>query len=285
MSNIWATRNKVFNKPNRNVFGHSFQNNLTMKQGYLTPVFCKEVLPGDSVRIGKDTMAAFNMLPMTFPVQTRMKLNTHFFYVRNRTLWKDFPDFFTNSKKDLISPYIDFAKLHNRNMLRQGSLLDYLNVPVTVPAGSFSTQVPAVINSSSNTSLPNHAPIFNNVGLGKSATCVYGSEAGLALELGAFTYSINGVSNTLKQFTRYVPLTDDIDSVSAAVRDNKYSPLPIIPRYAVLTTPSTSVNAAYVNKPNDFVDFARLNVAYNVPLSDLKTDSSLYFELRFPLLS
>ena len=122
------------------------------------------------------------------------------------------------------------------------------------------------------------------MGLGKSATCVYGSEAGLALELGAFTYSINGVSNTLKQFTRYVPLTDDIDSVSAAVRDNKYSPLPIIPRYAVLTTPSTSVNAAYVNKPDAFVDFARLNVAYYVSLSDLKADSSSYFELRFPEL-
>lgn len=284
MSNIWATRNKVFNKPNRNVFDHSFQNNLTMKQGYLTPVFCKEVLPGDSIRIGKDTMAAFNMLPMTFPVQTRMKLNTHFFYVRNRTLWKDFPDFFTNSKKDLISPYIDFAKLHNRNMLRQGSLLDYLNVPVTVPAGSFSTQIPAVLNSSSNPSLPTHAPIFNFVGQGKSATCVYGSEAGLALELQSFSYSINGNSNILKQFTRYVPLTDDIDSVSAAIRDNKYSSIPIIPRYAIINPTAESVKAAYVNKPEDFVNFARLNVGYNVPLSDLKVDSSLVFELRFPNL-
>ena len=37
-------------------------------------------------------------------------------------------------------------------------------------------------------------------------------------------------------------------------------------------------------QPDDFVDFARLNVAYNVPLSDLKVDSSLYFELRFPEL-
>ena len=141
MSNIWATRNKVFNKPNRNVFPHSFQNNLTMKQGYLTPVFCKEVLPGDSVRIGKDTMAAFNMLPMTFPVQTRMKLNTHFFYVRNRTLWKDFPDFFTNSKKDLISPYIDFRNQIYKDMLRKGSLLDYLNVPTTVAGNSFSSNI------------------------------------------------------------------------------------------------------------------------------------------------
>ena len=95
----------------------------------------------DSVRIGKDTMAAFNMLPMTFPVQTRMKLNTHFFYVRNRTLWKDFPGFFTNSKKDLISPYIDFRNQIYKDMLRKGSLLDYLNVTTTVAGNSFSSNI------------------------------------------------------------------------------------------------------------------------------------------------
>ena len=54
------------------------------------------------------------------------------------------------------------------------------------------------------------------------------------------------------------------------------------PRYAILSSPSNSVKAAYVGKPDDFVEFARLNVGYNVPISDLQVDSSLYFELRFP---
>ena len=89
--NVFAQSKEPVNQPKRNTFDLAFQNNLSMEFGKLYPVFCKEVVPGDSLRI-KPTFG-LRFMPMTFPVQTRMQANLHFFYVRTRNLWKDFPDF------------------------------------------------------------------------------------------------------------------------------------------------------------------------------------------------
>lgn len=286
MSNIWATRNKVFNKPNRNVFDHSKQNNLTMKQGYLTPVLCKEVLPGDSIRIGKGTMAAFNMLPMTFPVQTRMKLNTHFFYVRNRTLWKDFPDFFTNSKKDLVPPYLDFANRNNKEMLKMGSLLDYLNVPVTVPAGSFSTAVNASILDSPNTTQPIYMPPFIYGGLQMSSTASFGGEIGLAPRLMPALYSLGSNPLTSLSIPRgEMPTGADIDFLSNKLRtSDSVITLSRGVTLGNLFTNPVKAATSLMGSPTTKINLADLSIRYQVPLSDIKSDSTLNFELRLPTL-
>lgn len=117
-------------KPNRNVFDLSFANNLTMKFGALYPVMCKEVMPGDSVNI--DTSFGIKFMPMVFPVQTRMRADVHFFYVRNRNLWKDFPDFIGDSKEGLTPPFIQCVNADSLDMFGTGSLSDYLGVPSTL---------------------------------------------------------------------------------------------------------------------------------------------------------
>ena len=76
--NIFTQTKEFVNQPKRNTFDLSFQNNLTMEFGKLYPVFLKEVIPGDSFRI--QPTFALRMLPMVFPVQTRIKANLHFFY-------------------------------------------------------------------------------------------------------------------------------------------------------------------------------------------------------------
>ena len=103
MANIFTKTNDYVESPNRNVFDGSFANNLTLKMGDLVPVFCKEVLPGDAFKI--DATFGLRFMPMVFPVQTRLKANLHFFYVRNRTLWKDWSDFIGKTK-EVISPYL-----------------------------------------------------------------------------------------------------------------------------------------------------------------------------------
>ena len=90
-NNVFAQSKEPVNQPKRNTFDLQFQNNLTMEFGKLYPVFCKEVVPGDSLRINPTFGLRF--MPMFFPVQTRMQANLHFFYVRNRNLWKDWQDF------------------------------------------------------------------------------------------------------------------------------------------------------------------------------------------------
>lgn len=114
-------------KPKRNSFDLSFQNNLTMKFGTLYPVFCKECLPGDSFQIDADFGLKF--LPMPFPTQTPMRATMHFFYVRNRNLWKNWMDFYGMTKDGLVHPYISTT---DPDFFKTGSLADYLGVPTTL---------------------------------------------------------------------------------------------------------------------------------------------------------
>jgi hypothetical protein len=72
------------NDVKRNTFDLSFSNNLSLKFGKLTPVMCKEVVPGDSFEI--DANFGLRLMPTLFPVQSRMRADLHFFYVRNRNL-------------------------------------------------------------------------------------------------------------------------------------------------------------------------------------------------------
>lgn len=123
MSNIFSKKQGRPNRVKRNTYDLSFQNNLTTKFGQLTPVFCKEVLPGDTFNI--KTAFGLRFMPTAFPLQTRMRADVHFFYVRNRNLWKDWPDFIgqTNPKSSFPVRHID--------SISSGDINDYLGVPTT----------------------------------------------------------------------------------------------------------------------------------------------------------
>ncbi|MDM8268198.1 major capsid protein [Barnesiella viscericola] len=129
MANIFNLSNDQTPDVNRNTFDLSFQNNFTAQFGYLYPVFCKEVLPGDTFKI-RPTFA-LEMMPMVFPVQTRMRANLHFFYCRNRAAYDDFQDWIGNTNPDADPPYIDM-KANFDNMCKTGSLGDYMGLPTTL---------------------------------------------------------------------------------------------------------------------------------------------------------
>lgn len=126
MKNIFAQTKDYVKQPKRNVFDMSFQNNGTYNFGTLYPVFCKEVIPGDSVSI--DTTFALRFLPLAFPIQTSMKANIHFFYVRNRNLWDNWKKFITHTDNDVVFPTLS----GNQSCLTTGGLADYLGVPSTL---------------------------------------------------------------------------------------------------------------------------------------------------------
>ncbi len=115
----------------RNSFDLSFSNNLTLPIGKLVPVMCKEVIAGDSFEI--DANFGLRFMPTVFPVQNRIRADLHFFYVRNRNLWKNWMDFFGNTwskQTPLVAPYIG-PKDSNSNFFAEGSLSDYLGVPTS----------------------------------------------------------------------------------------------------------------------------------------------------------
>lgn len=127
---VFGKNNGRSNRVKRNVFDLSFQNNLTTKFGQLTPCFCKEVLPGDSFKI--DTTFGLRFMPTYFPLQTKIRADIHFFYVRNRNLWSDWMDFIGNTKTGLIPPY-------RNSFVETGSLGDYLGVPTIKKGYTFPT--------------------------------------------------------------------------------------------------------------------------------------------------
>ena len=129
MANVFTRSNNATPAPPRNTFDGSFVNNLTLKAGQITPCFCKEVIPGDSFKI--DATFGFNFMPFVFPVQTEMNANLHFFYVRNRALWRGWQDFITktnNKDGDSTPPYIMLTE-ENRDMFNTGKIGDYLGIP------------------------------------------------------------------------------------------------------------------------------------------------------------
>lgn len=113
----------------RNTFDLSFQNNLTMQLGKLYPCFCKEVLPGDTFKI--DTAFGLRFMPLVFPVQTKMRADVHFFYVRNRNLWSEWPNFIGDNTNKDVPPYLALDTIKSHYM-RTGSLGDYMGLPTTI---------------------------------------------------------------------------------------------------------------------------------------------------------
>lgn len=113
------------NKPKRNTFDLSFQNNLTMDYGVLYPFMVEPVIPGDSCHI--DTAFGIRAMPTAFPVQTKLRADVHYFYVRNRNLWKDWQNFIGKTGNPSAFPTIDIEG----DTLKSCSIHDYLGVPTT----------------------------------------------------------------------------------------------------------------------------------------------------------
>lgn len=126
-------------KPKRNAFDLSFANNMTMEFGKLYPVFCKECLPGDTFRI--NPTFGFKFMPMVFPVQSRMRADLKFFYVRNRNLWKNWKKFIGQTDilggDSVVPPTL---KIMDKERLATRSLLDYFGVPSTIVKQSSASQ-------------------------------------------------------------------------------------------------------------------------------------------------
>lgn len=125
--NIFDATFDVNNRINVNSFDWSHVNNLTTDFGRITPVFCELVPAKGSLRINPEF--GLELMPMVFPVQTRMFARLNFFKVTLRSLWEDYSDFISNFRDDLEEPYIlpNFDRFNK--MCKTGSLGDYLGLP------------------------------------------------------------------------------------------------------------------------------------------------------------
>lgn len=125
--NVFDATFDANNRINVNSFDWSHVNNLTTDFGRITPVFCELVPAKGSVRINPEF--GLELMPMVFPVQTRMFARLNFFKVTLRSMWEDYSDFISNFRDDLEEPYILPSKSTFDRIFKTGKLADYLGVP------------------------------------------------------------------------------------------------------------------------------------------------------------
>lgn len=137
--NIWDATLDVDNDVKQNSFDWSHSNNLTTQIGRITPVFCDLVPAKTSFRVKPDF--ALQLMPMVFPIQTRMRASIAWFRYPLRALWKDYKDYVGNFREGLVEPYLNINTQDKiKRMVSTGSLGDYLGIPSTL-VGSYGSSV------------------------------------------------------------------------------------------------------------------------------------------------
>lgn len=140
--NVFDATFDANNRIDVNSFDWSHVNNLTTNFGRITPVFCELVPAKGSLRINPEF--GLELMPMVFPVQTRMFARLNFFKVTLRSMWEDYSDFISNFRDDLEEPYILADPVRFDRMFRTGTLGDYLGLPTRKT--TFSTYDTSVIS-------------------------------------------------------------------------------------------------------------------------------------------
>jgi len=109
----------------------------TFDSGYLVPIMCEEVLPGDTFNVSL-TMFGRLATPI-FPVMDNLHLDSFFFFVPNRLVWNNWVKFMgeQDNPSDSIS-YTIPQQVSPAGGYAIGSLQDYLGLPTVgqVTAGN-----------------------------------------------------------------------------------------------------------------------------------------------------
>ena len=119
-----------------------FQMQKTLKtsfdSGYLVPIMCEEVLPGDTFNVNA-TLFGRLATPL-FPVMDNLHIDTQFFFVPNRLVWTNWVKFM--GEQDNPSDSISYAipqQVSPTGGYAVGSLQDYLGLPTVGQVGAGNT--------------------------------------------------------------------------------------------------------------------------------------------------
>lgn len=131
---------KAFDKvkvelPQYSHFDLGHQNRLSLKMGYLVPVYTQEVLPTDKFEISINAM--YRLAPMLAPVMDKLDAYVHCFYVPYRILWNGWENYIAPKTFTATPPAFPTLPLTPTSYplsydIPVSSLSDYLGLPVGV---------------------------------------------------------------------------------------------------------------------------------------------------------
>jgi len=110
----------------------------TFNEGSLIPIYCDEVLPGDTFNLN---MTAFARLATPlFPIMDNMTLSSFFFFVPNRLLWSNWKKFMGEQAKPGDSTSFVVPQMTSPvGGYDTGSLYDYMGLPTKNQIGASAT--------------------------------------------------------------------------------------------------------------------------------------------------
>lgn len=115
--------------PKTNTFDLSHDIKLSCNMGELIPTLQMEVVPGDKINIGCESLLRF--APLVAPIMHRVDVTMHYFFVPNRILWEGWEDYITNTKKSNGQPRT-FPTI-NVSFGNYSRIDDYFGIPQMSP--------------------------------------------------------------------------------------------------------------------------------------------------------
>lgn len=112
-------------RPKKSKFDLSHDVKLSLNMGDLVPIMVQECIPGDHFTIGCESLLRFQ--PLIAPVMHRFDVTMHYFFVPNRLVWPQFPDWISGNV-DVVAPFIPV----NTASVAAYPLLDYMGLPNTM---------------------------------------------------------------------------------------------------------------------------------------------------------
>jgi len=117
----------------RSAFDRSCNMKTTFDAGKLIPIFCDEILPGDTMALSFSHFA--RLATPIKPVMDNLYLDVFFFFVPNRLVWSNWVRL--NGQQDSPGDSVDFVTPKMSSPVStgytSGSLSDHLGIPIKVP--------------------------------------------------------------------------------------------------------------------------------------------------------
>jgi hypothetical protein len=118
----------------RSKFDRSHQLLTTINEGDLVPIYCDEVLPGDTARVHLNGL--IRMSTPVYPIMDNCYMDTYFFFVPCRLLWEHWENMFGENDTNYWAEKTEYStptcKIGGKSGLNNGSIGDYFGLPTEV---------------------------------------------------------------------------------------------------------------------------------------------------------
>jgi hypothetical protein len=118
----------------RSKFDRSHQLLTTINEGELVPIYCDEVLPGDTAKVHLNGL--IRMSTPIYPIMDNAYMDTYFFFVPCRLLWEHWENMFGENDTNYWAEKTEYSTptctIGGTSGLNNGSIGDYFGLPTGV---------------------------------------------------------------------------------------------------------------------------------------------------------